>query len=858
MLDPEERRSPLQAGIFSVRDSPAASRRCHPDRLLVRSSRTNSVQVPYPAVVPDSTAEVLHRTDEDVPISPDVAPSRGRLRSWGGPLAVVAAVIVGNLLPLLGTVDVSPLVFFGHTGVVTRGGFLPGWQFTDAYAGYTSQALGHLAATDWLHGTIPWWNPFEALGAPLLAEMQSAAFFLPFNLLLALPQGPLYLNMLLEVGAGLATWFLLREIGFTRAVATFGGMLFALNGTFAWLSELVTLNPIPFLPVMLLGLERLYRRRNLDVLGLVLVAGGLAESIYGGFPETTYLEVLFVVVWFVFRVAARPAAGRRAFLARSALGGVTGLALAAPLIVPFLGYLSYGYLGPNVSGFASTHLAAPSAATVGLPYLLGPIKAFEGNFAVATSWVQVGGFVTAGSIAIAFVGLAGRGRERGLRWLLACTVVLLLLWSFGAPVVQPVFEHVLPAVKDVEFFRYSPPVWELAFTLLVCFGLEKVASRGDRCKALVLAGGAFALCAVGLVLLVERSTLAAERALPHFDSWPVITVAWAGGVVVTVTVVGVVGGWLRVGAHGRGRYKIASYVMGAILVLDGLAAFLLPELSAPRSVDFDSGPARYLASHLGMSRFFSLGVYLPDYGSYFRLASLDVTDVPIPKAWITYLDTKLVPGAPDSLFGIGLTPYYEELIHALLTNFSAYEAVDVRYVLVPDTLQPFGPGPRFSEGVRAVYHDSEMTIYQLPDPKPYFSSLGSSCTLRPLSRTEVVASCAGAASLERSEIDTPGWSVSINGHSAVLRSVGGLQTVSLPAGTSRVSFAYLPPHETPALAACFAAFAGLCALAVASWVRGRPWEARFTSVMSGPRPRPFARIALPIRQQANRRPPTGR
>ena len=41
------------------------------------------------------------------------------------------------------------------------------------------QALGHLVATDWFSGHVPWWNPYEGLGVPLAGDMQSGAFFPP-------------------------------------------------------------------------------------------------------------------------------------------------------------------------------------------------------------------------------------------------------------------------------------------------------------------------------------------------------------------------------------------------------------------------------------------------------------------------------------------------------------------------------------------------------------------------------------------------------------------------------------------------------------------------------------------------------
>jgi hypothetical protein len=87
-------------------------------------------------------------TEEAEPAKDAESSRRARL---GWPLAVLAAVVLANVLPLLGIVNVDPLVPVGRTGLVGKGGFLPGQPFTDNYAGWTSQALGHLAAVDWLH-----------------------------------------------------------------------------------------------------------------------------------------------------------------------------------------------------------------------------------------------------------------------------------------------------------------------------------------------------------------------------------------------------------------------------------------------------------------------------------------------------------------------------------------------------------------------------------------------------------------------------------------------------------------------------------------------------------------------------------
>jgi hypothetical protein len=662
---------------------------------------------------------------------------------------------------------------------------------------------------DWLHGTVPWWNPFEGLGVPLAAEMQSAAFFPP-TLLLALPQGQLYFHMTLQVIAGLATWFLVRELGFGRPIATLGGILFALNGTFAWLTAAPE-NPVAFLPLMILGIERMYRRDRFDTVGFLMVAGGLALAICAGFPETAYFEALFAIVWFVFRLCGKPSGGRWPFVVRSSLGAVAGLMLAAPLVVAFLGYLPIAYLGPNHAGYAHAHLPLPGIATIGLPYLLGPIKAFQPTLAMKSTWVDVGGFVTAPILAVAFIGLIGGRRDRGTRWLLAGTALLLVLWSLGVPFVQTVLEHVLPGVRDVQSFRYSSPVWELACVLLACFGVQALANREGRGRALVIAsGGVFALCMVAVDFVLARPTLTRLDRSAGFHAYPALMLTWAVGIVLAVTLAGLLGGRglsadRAASAQPNLRHATAGLVI-ALLVIDAVVMFAVPQLSAPRSVTLDAGPVDYLAAHLGGGRFFSIEDFAPNYGSYFELASLDVNDVPVPTLWTVYVPAHLATGTkPGYIFG---RPYgggsngIKATVAHLVDQLKAYEAIDVRYVVLPATLRAFGTGPVYADGVAKVYEDSQMAIYALPHPQPYLSTVGAPCRIDPDGSQQAVVQCTGPATLVRAELALSGWSATVNGHSvAIIRVDGGLASVRLAAGTSHVSFTYLPPHEDVGIAA---------------------------------------------------------
>ena len=134
----------------------------------------------------------------------------------------------------------------------------------DPNVGFITQPLGHLAAMDLLHGHFPWWNYFQGLGQPLAGEMQSAALF-PLTLLFALPSGLLWFHISLEIIAGVSTYFFVKKLGISSLLATTAGMLFSLNGTFSWLGNAV-LNPVAFLPMLLLGIELIIEKSQESVL----------------------------------------------------------------------------------------------------------------------------------------------------------------------------------------------------------------------------------------------------------------------------------------------------------------------------------------------------------------------------------------------------------------------------------------------------------------------------------------------------------------------------------------------------------------------------------------------------------------
>ncbi len=212
---------------------------------------------------------------------------------------------------------------YRNSGLVARAapGLTRGFPVIDPNAGTTTQSLGRLSAEDWLHGQVPWWNPYAGVGLPLAAEMQSEAFFLPFVLLLHFSAGVIWLRIVMQMLAGVATFMLLRQLRMGSVAALLGSVFFTFNGTFAWFAH-GEIMPLPFLPLFLLGIERALdsakeHRRG----GSVLIAIAIAYSIYAGFPETAFLDGLLALLWAVVRLATLAPVSRKAFVAKVCLGG---------------------------------------------------------------------------------------------------------------------------------------------------------------------------------------------------------------------------------------------------------------------------------------------------------------------------------------------------------------------------------------------------------------------------------------------------------------------------------------------------------------------------------------------------------
>ena len=717
------------------------------------------------------------------------------LRRELGPLALVVGVVVAaNILYLAGIFDADPMGSFAAVGSVVHAGLLSGQYQIDPNAGYTAQSLGHLAAVDLLHGHLPWWNPYEGMGAPLAGEMQGAALF-PGTLLLWFRDGQVWLHVLLEALTGVATLRLLRRLDCGRWVAAGLACAFALCGTFAWYAQQPT-NEILFLPLLVLGIERAREAAaGTRRLGYAMVAVALALSVYAGFPETAYLDGLLAALWAVARTAGLERRSLLRYGTNLVAGAGAGVLLAAPVAVAFADYVPHGALGPHAGGvFDLVHMSHVAVGGLVFPYLFGPIFGFSAadpSGTLQAFWSQVGGFVAISVLFLDVVALFAR-RHRALRVALVAWLVVALGRTYGLEPFWRLFD-LLPFMGHVGAYRYLSPAVSFAAVVLGALGADDL-RRGEVPR---WAAAVALFCSAGAALAAALSGWPVVRAIsgaPGASSWATGSLAWGFSVLALLGVAAIVL---------RGRWRTAM-VLGCV-VADALGMYVTPELSAPRAVSYDTHLVAFLERHDATGRFFTLGPVQPNYGSYFGAMEADVNDLPIPKAYHRYVARHLDTNTTLQFTGTvvrnptGPSPFAE-----LVAHLGAYEAIGVR-----DVVAFTGTIPRSTAatlGLRQVYRDRFATVYATPHPAPYYRA-SDGCALSHRTIASVQVRCTAPGTLVRSALFMPGWSATtgsgkvLSVRAATKPGPDLAQSVRVPAGTTTVHFSYTPPHEGAALGA---------------------------------------------------------
>lgn len=696
---------------------------------------------------------------------------------------IAVVVLVANGVYVFGVATNDPIAW--TTGIAHHlCGLTCGRPAIDPNVGYVTQTLGHEAAMDLLHGHFPWWTYTQGLGQPLAGEMQSGALF-PLTLLFAFSSGLVWFHICLEVIAGLSTYFLARRLSLSVFLATFAALPFALNGTYAWIGNSV-LNPVAFLPMVILGIEMtLDSASSSKNRGWYVTAIALALSLYAGFPEVAYLDGLFALGWGVVRVFRVAPAQRARVLRRLGLGAVMGVVLALPILVPFVDYLRVGFIGAHtVSGDGSIALPHFALAAYFDPYVYGPIFS---NANVDAMWSGIGGYFGASICALALAGLFG-AKNRALRIFLGVWTIIAMAGTFNIVGFHRLW-NLIPIVSRSSFSRYSAPGCELAIVILAAFGLYDF-TQSVRAKRLLTTTSVFMACVVVWCVYEART----------YNVGQTFSTATIHDVYIALQLLPFLALFFLLVFTQLHRLRLARVFIAMVVVGESLLLFVVPTTGSPTHVTIDTAPIAFLQRHEGQQRFLDFALLYPNWGTYFGVNELSDVDLPFPRSFKHFIETDLDPGLrPGNEFVVkGGRAGIIDLEHSVINHFSQYESASVKYLLIP-TKAPLLKG-LVALGVVEVFHDSLAAIYEMPNPRPFYSTVSSSCTITSTSDNEASLHCRKATTLVRTELSMPGWSAVVNGKSVPITTVRHVyQEVTVPAGRATVSFSFFPPHEREAL-----------------------------------------------------------
>lgn len=339
---------------------------------------------------------------------------------------------------------------------------------------------------------LPLWNPYQAYGAPLAANMQSQPFN-PLYFLFALNPGPRAFNLFVLFRLlllGLFTYLYMRLfLPFAPSLA--GGLVAMLSGYYILFFDMPHLSVEIFLPALFFAIERLLRRQTAS--NLVIAVAVVFLALTGGMPESALLLLTFGGAYFIFRLfdpAIRSAARRH--IAHFVAFHLIAFALAAFLLIPFAEFLLASFnmhqardLG-HLSGLEHDRLGI-GAFTYLAPLLFGPAwKPIVPSLGGFTALRDFFGILAALFALIAATSLFRRrlSREPAFVLFFLASSLCVLLKRFGAPILNSIGQ--LPLFNLVLFPKYEEPILAFSVSALCAFGVHQVLTQQVTRRRLIV------------------------------------------------------------------------------------------------------------------------------------------------------------------------------------------------------------------------------------------------------------------------------------------------------------------------------------------------------------------------------------
>lgn len=344
-----------------------------------------------------------------------------------------------------------PLVFLGRVLVDY-----------DAFVYFYPQRV--FLARSLLEGHIPLWDPDLFLGAPFLANPQTAVLYPPSWLFVLGPVQAVYSAQLVLHAflAAFFTYLLVRHaFGVLPLAAAVGGLAYAFGGfAVGQVGHLNQISAAAWLPAVLLAYDRFARSQK--VYWLALGALALAMELLAGHPQETYMTL---IVLGIFGVVGAPWRRPRK-LVWCAIGGAgmcaLGGGLSAAQLMPTLELAPLSIRGEGVNWRDAVAGSLPS-------YLA--VRALLPPYWINVPYTEYLGYAGVTPVALGLLAImGGRGRPVLFGFLVSFLGVFLALGENNG-----LYPLVFSSVPGFDTFRVPARwllLWEFGVACLAALGAD--------------------------------------------------------------------------------------------------------------------------------------------------------------------------------------------------------------------------------------------------------------------------------------------------------------------------------------------------------------------------------------------------
>jgi hypothetical protein len=676
----------------------------------------------------------------------------------------------------------------GDQASVTKGDF--SGQFF-AFAAYQYDRL--------TQGQIPLWNPYNNGGLPFVADTQTATFYPPRLLTIALSHfsgGWRYHALELEMAFhillySLFMYLLVRQMLGAGREGAIGALIAALIASYGGfmsgypVQQLAILEAGIWLPLVILGL--LENARRADDRWLLLAALGLGLSWLAGHPQTSWFLTYLAAGYLVYQAYTRRLSWRSA-IRRLLIFGMVTFGLAAVQLLPGIEYLA------RTARVDLTYEAKGN----GFPFRDILQVLFPGQFSLFSPL-----YVGITGLGLALVALWTGEKAR---WFWAGTALLALGLSFGAnSALFPALYNLLPGLR---FFRGQERAAYLAansVAILAGYGISSLLQRPAQLthnlavrRALI---AVVAACALGIVLAL--SGWAGENPAETLNTAVFSTMIAGATAFVILRLLrqpaSLTLPWVLVGLL---TFDLFTHHMSAAYNYEASApdqqpmsnpALLAPVIADPETifrVDGFRGLHDNFGSLYGIKDMRGISPLFLD--GPFQLIEPEKIN---PLAWelfavkYVYSDWQALP-VPSEIVTAGEDRYGPVSLHRL-TDPRPFAHLLYRAETVDSDAfaRALLRDPQFDPRHTVILH--EPLTLQLPEDAP--SSAHAAVTYFAPEQIIIEVSTPQPAVLSLAHPDYPGWQATINGaESRLMRAYGGLTALAVPAGQHTVELLYIP------------------------------------------------------------------